>query len=392
MGRRAEPGALLRIAHVTPYYHPHVGGVETYVRNIARLHRAQGHEVCVLTSRHDRQLPREEVVEGVPVVRVAQRAHLFATPITPGLRGAVRAGGFDLVHLHAPPPLSSYYAAKGAAAAGIPVVMTYHCDLEIHRRLGGTLAELYRRTLGAATLRRTAAIVATSDSYAATSRAVWDRAARIIPVGVELERFRPGLAPAPALAELPFPFVILFVGRLAAHKGVPTLLEALGALPRQAGLVIVGGGPMGATVRQRVAELGLQERVHLAGPVDSAALPHYYAAASAFVLPSTSRLEAFGIATLEAMASGLPVITSDMPGVRELVEHGVDGLLCQPFDPKDLAAQLRRLIDDPQLAATLGRNARHSVERRFSWEGVSAQLLEVYRSVLDDHVRRALPS
>ncbi|HEY7587100.1 MAG TPA: glycosyltransferase family 4 protein, partial [Candidatus Deferrimicrobiaceae bacterium] len=112
-------------------------------------------------------------------------------------------------------------------------------------------------------------------------------------------------------------------------------------------------------------------------------LPRLYAACDVFVLPSVSRLEAFGIVALEAMSTGKPVVVADIPGVREVIEDGSEGLLAEPVNPQDLAEKVQRLIADPQLRAEMGRRGREKVLSAFSIERVTDQVEAVYRSALE---------
>ena len=107
-----------------------------------------------------------------------------------------------------------------------------------------------------------------------------------------------------------------------------------------------------------------------------------YAACDLFVLPSVSRLEAFGIVALEAMATGKPVVVADIPGVREVIEDGREGLLTDPVNPQDLAEKIRRLVEDPGLRREMGRRGREKVLASFTTEAVADQVLKVYADVL----------
>jgi glycosyltransferase involved in cell wall biosynthesis len=107
-----------------------------------------------------------------------------------------------------------------------------------------------------------------------------------------------------------------------------------------------------------------------------------YAACDVFVLPSVSRLEAFGIVALEAMATGKAVVVADIPGVREVIEDGREGLLADPVNPQDLAQKIQRLLADPTLRAEMGRRGREKVLAMFTTEIVTEQVLKVYEDVL----------
>src|SRR2546422_2825955 len=152
----------VRIAQVSPWFSPHFGGVESHVRSLARELALRGHEVTVVTSRHDPSLPLEESMDGFRVVRVRPRFIVMQTPITPRMRGSLRTLSADLVHAHSPPPLASHYAGVVASERGIPYVLTYHADVDLPSALGSVVESAYRRSLGANTLRNAAQVIVTT--------------------------------------------------------------------------------------------------------------------------------------------------------------------------------------------------------------------------------------
>lgn len=373
----------LRLAQVAPYLHPHVGGVESHVESVSAELARRGHEVEVVTS----LLPgtaREEVRDGYLVRRVPQRVNLFTTPVTPRLSAALDATGARLVHAHSPPPVSSWLAARWCRARGVPLVLTHHCDLEIPLPGGAALVELYRRIAGRATVRAADAVVATTRTYAETSRSLWHRGdVEVVPNAVDPERFSPeGDAATPRERHrLGDARVALFVGRLTHHKGIEDFIRAAQWTDGVVHLV-VGDGPRRAALEALARRVAPPGRVVFAGRVDARDLPAYYRAADVGVLPSVSRLEAFGIAALECMASGRPVVVSDIPGVTEVIEDGRTGLLAEPLQPRDLGEKIRTLAHDTELAASMGKAARARVLERFTLRAVVDRLEAAYRRVL----------
>lgn len=378
----------LRLTQVAPYLHPHVGGVESHVEGISAELARRGHRVDVVTSLVEGASTRE-MRDGYLVRRVRQRANLFTTPVTPGLRAALADVPTDLVHAHSPPPLSSWQAARWCRAKRVPFVLTHHCDLEIPLPGGALVVEAYRRTLGRSTVRSAQAVVATTRTYAETSRSLWSRGdVEVIPNAVDARRFSPGPEPAHLRErhQLGDAKVALFVGRLTHHKGVEDFIRAAPLSGPDAVHLVVGGGPRREAF-ERLASQVAPGKVVFAGRVDARDLPDYYRLASVGVLPSTSRLEAFGIAALECMASGRPVVVSGMPGVEEVIEPGGTGLLAEPLDPADLAANIRRILDDPEAARSMGKAARERVLSRFTVEKVVDRLEGLYGRVLDAGTR-----
>ncbi|MFQ5919163.1 MAG: glycosyltransferase family 4 protein [Thermoplasmata archaeon] len=368
----------MQIVQVSPYFHPHLGGVESHVMSISQeLHR-RGHGLTVVTSADDGDA-REEWMGGLRVLRSRSLLTLFQSPVTPAMARDIRGVEADLYHAHTPSPLPAYFAARAAETTGVPLLITYHCDSEIRGPWGPPILGLYHRTLEAYTMERAAGIITTTQTYAATSRAVWNRDTMTIPNPVDTDRFHPAVPSGEIRARHGIPAdepLVLFVGRLVPHKGTEYLLRALPGL--SAHLLLVGTGPREPLLRRMATLPALAGRVHFAGRVSSRELPQYYAASDLSVLPSTSRLEAFGIAALEAMASGKPVIVSDVPGVREVIEEGREGLRVDPIDAEDIAAKIRTLLDDEGLRKTMGRRAREKVERQFSLSSVVDRLETFY--------------
>ena len=375
----------MRIAQVSPWFSPHFGGVESHVRSLSRELARRGHEVTVVTSQHDRTLSAEETVDGFRVIRVRPRFIFMQTPITPRMRGSLRALSADVVHAHSPPPLASHYAGAVASERGIPYVVTYHCDVELPSAFGSVVESIYRRSLGADTLRNANQVIVTTRTYAATSRAIWRYNPSVIPNAVDHRRFRPDVDGSAVRAKLRIPPevpIVLLVGRIVPHKGVEHFVEAARYVP-DARFLVAGGGSSLDAMKRLALSMGVADRVRFLGRISDDRLPEVYAACDVFVLPSVSRLEAFGIVALEAMSTGKPVIVADIPGVREMIEDGRDGLLADPVNPRDLAEKIRRLLSDPKARRTMGARGREKVLESFSIERVTDRIEAVYRAILD---------
>jgi len=136
----------MRIALVSPYFHPHIGGVESHVLALARELSKKGHFVKVFTTKYEDGQKVDDSVDGIPVRRVAARAMLYDTPMTPSLIPELNKEKWDIVHAHSPPPMSSYYAAKACAATRTPFIHTHHCDPEIPSLTGRVVSWVYYNT------------------------------------------------------------------------------------------------------------------------------------------------------------------------------------------------------------------------------------------------------
>lgn len=373
----------MRIVQVAPFFYPHAGGVESYVRTLAREFARSGHEVSVVTSRYDRRLPVEEMLDGFRIVRSRSLGVLFNTPIDVGTGRTVRGLSADVVHLHYPPPLTAYFATQALLDAPTPVCMTYHCDLFLAGAAGRALAAMYERAFLPPTLARVDRIVVHTQSYGTTSAMLRGRPLTIIPSVVDLDRFRPGLDASAERARLDLvgKRVVGFTGRLVPHKGVDVLLQALRELPQDVCLLVVGSGPRLFDLRALARRVGIAERVRFCSGVSDEELPRYLSLADVFAFPSQNRLEGFGLAVAEAMATGLPVVVSDVPGVREVIEDGRQGLLVEPLLASDLARKVRTLLDDPAKARAMGDAGRRRAEERFGLGPITRQLLRLYEEL-----------
>ena len=371
----------MRIVHVYKDYHPPVrGGIEQTVERMARWQVAAGHQVTVLVSASGEHADRTETVAGVRVVRVAELARALSSPLCPGFPDALAAETADVWHLHSPNPLGevSWRWVKPSGA----LVMTHHCDLSRQRALlplyGPLVQGLFRRAHG---------LHATSQQALERPRSlVWPFRHRfaVVPLGIgadpllELTPERPG---ARALRERHGDPFVLFVGRLRHYKGLDVLLEAM---PRvDARLVVVGDGPMGEALRQQAAALGLGERVHFAGAVSDEELLDHLAAAGVGILPSSDAAEAFGLALVEFMAAGLPVVSTELgTGTSFVNQHGVTGLVARAGESGALAEALGQLLADRAGRERMGRAGRERVRRNFTTEAMMRGMDALYESAI----------
>jgi glycosyltransferase involved in cell wall biosynthesis len=380
----------VRVVQVCPFFSPHVGGVETHVDMVSRELVRKGHQVTVLTSAHQKGLPLVETSSGgYTIRRVPASATLLRTPL------ALRSGRAllaieprpDVVHIHYPPPVQSYLVTRALRGSSLPTCLTYHCDLYLEGPLGRALTAIYERIFLPPTLAVCDRIIVHSSSYARTSRALQGREVSVIPSLVDTTRFapRPDDPALRAAVGAEGKQVVLFVGRLVPHKGVEDLVLAVPDLPKDALLIIAGDGPRRHALESLVRARGLEDRVRFVGSVSGEDLPRYHAIAEVVALPSQNRLEGFGLAIVEAMASGRPAVVADLPGVREVIEDGKDGLLAEPLLAGDLARKVGSLLGDPARRRAMGAQARESAVRKYRLEVVVGQLEALYRELAETH-------
>lgn len=376
---------MLKIAQVVCTYPPYRGGIGRVAFEYTERLRALGEDVHVFT-------PRYKAVADDP-----KYVHRVPSPLRVGNAGVVpslmrRLSGFDVVHLHYP-----FFGGAEPAIVGKALrrdqslVMTYHHD-PVVTGIRAAIYEAHRRLLFPWLVNRAEKILVSSREYAESSDlrdviGAMDRV-EVMPFGVDLGRFHPGREDALRATlgwrdDVP---VFLFVGGLdAAHhfKGLPVLLEALKGLAQYSWrCAVVGDGGLRATFEANAAAAGLGERVKFLGNVSDADLPAHYRMADIFCFPSTERAEAFGMVALEAAASGVPCIASDLPGVRGVVLNGETGLLVPPGNAEELQKAMLLLLEQVDLRHRLGVSARKRAEIEFAWDPLMSRLQEVYRSLV----------
>ena len=220
-------------------------------------------------------------------------------------------------------------------------------------------------------------VIAKSDGERAMIRRIEPEAhVELIENGVDLMAFAPG-------DRIPDdgPLRLLCVARLIERKGQQHLLEAMNLVVQQGvdvALTLVGTGDAERERRNQAARLGLADRVHFAGYVPREEIAAWYSAAHVFVLPSYN--EGMSVATLEAMAAGLPIVCSRAHGLSELVSDGVNGFTCEWDDVAGLAAHIRRLASDRPLARQMGAASRNQAAR-FTWESATSRYLQLFAAL-----------
>jgi len=372
----------MRVALVSPYSWTYPGGVTRHIEALALELDRTGHDVKVLAPfDEDRRRTailhrgarpqRREVPEwliplggtfGYPSNGAV--SNLAATPSAVSkLRRELRAGAFDVVHVHE--PVAPVIGWDVLTSADAPLVGTFHCYSESvpAHKVAALLGA--RRKLNHLNLR-----IAVSEAAAWTGRRFYGGRYRVIPNGVVLPSDG---VPPPRERGRGEPLRIAFVGQAVERKGLPVLLRAFEALRRElpAELIVIG------STHDELAPLLVEtDGVRALGRVDDAAKERALRDADLLCAPSLGG-ESFGMVLTEAFASGTPVVASDIAGYRDVVANGVDGVLFPRGDATALAETLRDLAHDPERVQRLGANAARSAER-YAWPRVAEQIVEAY--------------
>lgn len=370
----------MNIGIVTQSYYPKPGGVTEVVHHTAVELKRLGHDVTIITTSYDRSRTKEP-----GVIRIGHNILFPAngawTNVTVGralrrqLEEIFRRKRFDIIQTHCPLvptlPLLTLFADR----AGARLVGTFHAAAEKNG-----IYSLFQRPLDylARRLDHRTAVSAPAREFAAQ---YFPGEYEIIPNGIDSRRFNPGILPVEGLRD--GKLNILFVGRMDRRKGLPYLFKALPiiqrSIPRLVRLILVGEGSLRRKVMPRPISLGGAE-IMAVGRVDAQLLPRYYASADIYCAPATGR-ESFGIVLLEAMASGIPVVASDIPGFRRVVTSGRDGILTAPGSPEEIADAVTRIASDPAMTARMTAAGRDKA-LSYDWESVTVRLEESFRKVL----------
>jgi rhamnosyl/mannosyltransferase len=366
--------------HVLQIYRDHFadlpGGIERHVHELAQGLSARG--IAVETVASANAAPSTTTDDSVVQHVVREFGRPGGVPLAPGILRYARRN-FDVVHVHSPNPTAEWAAARRGAG----VVATYHADTD----RGGPLGSTYRKWLGR-TLQRFDRLIVSSERLLTTSpvlaRIPKDSVkVEVVPFGVDVQRFSPATNVTRRWGDDP---VVLFLGRLRYYKGLRFLIDALAT--SRARLAIVGDGKD----RKEIEDLGrraLGDRLLFLPGVDEAALVDVYRSADVFCLPSTSAAEAFGLAALEAMGCGLPVVTTEVgTATSEINVDGVTGRVVPPRDPAALRDAVEGLLSDDTLRAQLGAAARDRVVKHYDRELMLERIAAVYADVVAD---RRLP-
>jgi rhamnosyl/mannosyltransferase len=368
----------LKVVHAAKFYPPVRGGMETVVGDLCDGTSADW-DVRVVAANDTRKTVRERCGD-VDVVRAGVIGTINSVPLCPSFPFYLWREPADCVVLHEPNPIAGTSVFLRSPAPRL--IVWHHADLLRPWWAPYTYGRIQR-----ALYRRADCVIVSSPALAADSRLVAQaKRVVVIPFGIPLERYRQADAARVALvakirSSMPGPRV-LFVGRFVYYKGVSVLINAMAGCPGT--LMLVGEGPLEHDLRRRVAERGLQDRVRFVGRVSDEDLPAYYQASDLFVLPSIAKTEAFGVVQVEAMAAGVPVISTNLAtGVPWVNQDGVSGLIVPPDDSDALAHAMAALLGDPDRRAALGRGASERADRLFSRQ----QMVDRFRDVVETAVR-----
>ena len=359
----------MRVLHVfKDLFPPLAAGITCYVHDVAGEAVRRGHqvEVDVAGVRSDE---REVLPNGVVVRRHRELGRILSMPVAPGLVTGPRRADVDLIHVHMPNPIGELGPFLNVHR--VPIVASFHARLGRQRFLEPMYGPFRKALLG-----RAAAVLVSSEAMARSPElaTVADKVV-VLPYGVSPRMVATDPTPVDDVDTLR----LLFVGRLVYYKGLEVLLRALADGPRpRPRLTVVGDGPLRAPLEQLASHLDLEGDVVFLGSVGDDDLRKAYATHDVFVLPSVSRAEAFGLAMAEAMANGMPVVSTELDtGTSWVNQDGVSGLVVPPGDSAALGRAFERLRP-AATRAPLAAGARCRARELFGFEHHCDRLMEIY--------------
>jgi glycosyltransferase involved in cell wall biosynthesis len=369
----------MKIAEVTATFPPYMAGTGNVCYHNAIELAKLGHEVTVFTSDFPNVAFRYP--DNIAVKRLNCLFRIGNAPFIPQL---LNLKGFDIIHLHYPFFFGAELILIASKLSKMDYVITYHNDT-IGNGLFGIYFKLYRYFIMPLIMNNTKGIIVSSNNFAKNSflndNLKYYYKIIELPLGVDTTNFYPSVDPNPIKQKYRIldEKVILFVGALDdAHyfKGVEYLIKSFAKLKyRNVKLIIVGDGNLKGDFEKLAKIEGVSDRIIFVGNIVNEDLPAYYSASDFSVLPST--IESFGLVLIESMSVAKPVIVSDLPGVRPIVENNYNGLLFKSRDIDELTLKMDYLLNNDALCKEMGRNGRRVVEAKYSWDIIGKKLEKI---------------
>jgi glycosyltransferase involved in cell wall biosynthesis len=381
----------MRILTTLTYYRPHYSGLTIYAERLARALVQRGHQVTVLTSCYDRNLPAREMRDGVQVIRPHVLAHVSKGVLMPTMIywAWVNARKADVIHLHLP-QLDAAYIALIGRLLNKPVVVTYHCDLLLPNGFIHALANQVSHLANRISLGLASQVVVNTIGYAQESRFLRHYLPKMRAISTPVELEPPTLLGLQAIQRKariePSQRIIGMVARLAAEKGVEYLVEAMPEIMKvhpTARVLHVGQyqNVLGEEEYERKLAPHIQalgDHWTFLGILPPGQLSVLYRLCEVTVLPSTNSTESFGIVQVESMASGTPVVASDIPGVREPVKLTGMGRLAPAANYGALAEAINEVLSHPLDY----QGEVEAIKQQFSSQRIAQEYEQLFQQVM----------
>ncbi|NLW06832.1 MAG: glycosyltransferase family 4 protein [Clostridia bacterium] len=376
----------MHIAIFSDSYLPYTSGVVRSIVTFSKELRALGHKVSIFAPSYGNKQQEKDVYRFLSFRAPTFKEFALAIPLAPSLSNKLKQIGVDIIHVHSP-FMMGRLGARCARKLQIPLVSTYHTLYEEYAHYSPLAPSLVRKAVRYYTVsfsNRCQLVITPTDSIVNYLRKNGVTAPiTAIPTGIELDRFN-NADPTWLRKRLNLPpgeIVLIHVGRLGKEKNITFVLQAFARvhqLVANTRLLLVGGGPLRASLESQAESLGIKDAVTFAGSFSFAEMPAVYAGADLFVFASVTETQ--GLVVAEAKAAGLPVVVVKAYGVQEMVNDGEDGFLT-PLDQNLFTEAILRLVNDASLRQQMGRKAYRNVHS-LSSQAMAKKLLSHYQALL----------
>lgn len=380
----------MKIVMVVPYFYPHTGGTEKYVKDLSVTLVKRGHEVTVISTNLpvEKKAPAEELLDGFKVIRLPAKNWFSYLPVTDKKFDLKMLEGYDIVHVHVP---SFGFLREIAGRIKQPVVVTYHCDVTVSEKYYGVPVpgfvikgvEAISNIFALSLLKKADIVYNTTKTYADSSP-VLSQLPNVhnIPIGIFYDHIDEMQKKLGLSEKDKNPKQLLWLGRMAGNKGCDYTVKALPLILKKhpdVKLIICGDGEEKAHINALINKLGVRNSIEMYGVVSFDQLVSLFYKSLVYIFPSINRLEAFGIVQLEAFANYTPVICTDIPGPNAVMDVGTTGLIVPKQNPEAIAQAAISLLDNPAKAIEMGKAARRLVETKYNWGTIGRQVEDLYK-------------
>ncbi len=384
----------MKILQIAPYFIPYIGGQEIYIKNLCKYLIKKGHDIDLIVSNFPKSKKRERY-EGINIFRYSCIIRPLRNPISPSFFiPDQEIKGYDVIHTHNEHSYAAITSIFHSVSKRKPLVITCHGQLFFGNPIIDFIEKIYSKIIGKIIFTKANAIIvlSSSDKKYVESLGIKPEKIHIIPNGIdpielntdqlsnqEIESFR-------VKNNLSNKFIILFVGQIIHRKGILYLLYSIPLIIKKTKkdvlFLFIGNGDYYYESLNLVKELEIEKNTLFTGSVSKKDLIAFYQSSNLFILPSLS--EGLPTTILEAMYFNLPVISSDIPGVRDhFADHAI---LVQPRDSQKIADAVIHILDNEELARELSSKGKEFILSHYTWDKIICEYEKIFLNLKNTEI------